>query len=462
MKKSIFKILFLLFSYIFSLLIIYMALTNTGIFEKRLKSKIKILSHEMSKNIEKALSKSKSITEAIMNDPNIKLIFFQMEIGGNKREYIGYLSRLRSSVNNMYKIVLLKHDGSFFVSSEYFENDFKEFSIAKKFIKPGKITFFGSFDVLYSISEFYDQRGILKGYLIIGWYKDLFKQYNIDSKNIKFIQDLILINFPDKINKINIESSIFVKKALVSEKINNYNLTLLLYKSIQGIDSLNIIVILLLVIFSLMITLWFLIDLLSSRKIKEIEEIKDEILYNIENENQYFVNYNQNINSEIDQKEKMYLQEEKHKYEEIESEIVPISGILAERSVATVREIFEFVKDRMKINKVMLMNRTEDGFIQTISEGFETSDFAIYFTDKVWDKFISKGKAVSIKGDIKELYELGGRLKDDLFEITIFPILDMFGNVMHLILTGRRWTENDPGLEVKKDVFSKIKYLKVE
>lgn len=466
MKRSVLKILFLLVSYVVSFLIIYMALTNTGIFENRLKAKMKAISHEMRKSFEKVLSKCELVSSAVLNDPNIKLIFFQFEIEGNKREYIGYLSKLRSSVNNVYKIALLRPDGSLFVSSEYFEKEFKEFSLAKKYLKPDKITFFGSFDVLYSISSFYDQRGILKGYLVIGWYKDMFKQYNIDLKNVKFVQDLILVNFPDEIRKINVESSFFIDRALVSEKISKYGLSILLYKPISSFDLLNVIVVVLLILFSLMITVWFLVDFINNKKMKMFEEIKDEILYGIEGG----INYQQESMlygeySKIDALEekgnKVY-EEEKHKYEEIEADIVPVSGELAQGNVLSVREVFDFVISKLRISKVMLMRRVEDGFVEVISEGFETSDFVIYFTDKVWEKFLSKGKAVSIKGDIKELYELGARLKDELFEITIFPVLDMFRNVLHLLVTGRKWTENDPGIEAKKEVFAKVKYLVIQ
>lgn len=470
MKKGL-PIVFLILSYAISSLVIYMALTDTGIFKKRLEAKLRFTISESAKGFEKNLVKCKSITEALAKDPNIKLIFFQSEIGGNKREYITYLSRLRSSINFVYKVILLNPDGSFLISSEYFDREFKEFIVAQKYLRDKDFVFFGSFDILYSISKVYDQRGVGKGYIVVGWYKDLFKQPSVDSKNIKFVQDLILLNFPEKITKDMMDSSMFSKKALISYNLKDYGLTLLLFKSNIGIDILNIIIIILCLIFALLITVWFIITFVSDRKIQVMEEIRDEVLSGVEQSFSSSMNHSSDVDylhktssptlSSFATEEPSY-GEERYKYEEIETDIVPYTGKLAERNVATVEEVFEFLMDRLGVRKVMFMKRTEDGFVEVNSQGFETQDLGIYFTDKVWERFLSRGKAVSIKGDIKELYEIGNRIKDDLFEITIFPILDSFGDVRYLFVVGRRWTENEPGLEVKKEVFSKIKYLIIQ
>ncbi len=88
--------------------------------------------------------------------------------------------------------------------------------------------------------------------------------------------------------------------------------------------------------------------------------------------------------------------------------------------------------------------------------------FIYLFQIKFGKEFLSKGKAVSIKGDIKGLYELGPRFKDDLFEIVIFPIIDAFGDARALFLAGRKWTENEAGLDVKKELYSRIKHLIID
>ncbi|MEN2998103.1 MAG: hypothetical protein ABDH28_03600 [Brevinematia bacterium] len=461
------KVVLLIISYVVSSAIVYMALTDSGVFEKRLESRLRIASKEVLKSFNKTLAKCKSITEAVSKDPNIKLIFLQAEIGGNKREYIGYLSRLRSSIAHVYKVVLLTADGNFLVSSEYFETEFKEFPVVRRYFDKRDFVFFGSFDVLYSIFKIYDQRGVEKGYVAVGWYKDLFKQPNLDTKSLKFVQDLVLVNFPDKVIGKVTGSTEFAKKAIVSEEVKEYGLTLLFFKPNVGLDPLKVIVIILSLAFTLLITIWFIVSILSDKKVEVMEEIREEVLSGMESGlmESYVDLYPQDQytkeTSVIPLEKKEHI-EERYRYEEIETDIVPFVGGLAERNVATVNEVFEYLLQKLGVKKVMFMRRAEDGFVQISSVGFETNQFVVYFTDKVWDKFLSKGKAVSIKGDIKELYELGGRIVDDLFEIILFPVLDVSEQVRYLFVAGRRWTENEPGLEVKKEVFSKIKYLSIE
>lgn len=466
MRNITLKILFVIISYIVSSVIIYMALTDSGIFRSRFENKLKTISVETVKGFQKTLDKCKVITESISKDPNIKLILFQSEIGGNRREYINYLSRLRSSVANVYKIIVLRNDGSFIVSSDYFDREFREFQLAKKYFNNQDIVFFGNFDILYSIIKVYDQRGIERGYVVVGWYKDMFKQSTFDVKNLKFVQNLILINFPEKITKETFESSVFVKKAIINENIKRYNLSVLFFKSNITLDPLNIIIIILSLLFSLMITLWFITTLFAERKIETVKEIEEEVFSSIEDN--FYQSSLKEENKDYLESDYSYLPssqqsyEDRYKYEEIESDIMPYQGSLAEREVFSVRDAFDYIYSRLGISKIMFMRRVEDGFVQTESIGFETDDFVILFSDKVWEKFLSKGKAVSIKGDIKELYELGSRIKDDLFELTIFPVIDSFGDVRYLFVVGRKWTENEPGLELKKEVFSKIKYIIIQ
>lgn len=464
MKKTILKGLFVILSYAVVSVIVYMALTDSGIFRKRFENRLKTISTETVEGFEKCLDKCRKITEALSKDPNIRLILFHAEIGGNRREYISYLSRLRSSIENVYRIILLKSDGSFVVSSDYFDREFREFTLVRRYFDRKDIVFFGSFDILYSIIRIYDQRGVEKGYLVVGWYKDMFRQSTFDVKNLKFIQNLILINFPEKITKEMIESNVFVKKAVISERIEDYDLSILFFKSNLTLDPLNIGVIILSLIFSLVITLWFITNLFTEKKIETFKEIEEEVLSEIES-SVYQGSFEKESKEYLVDKE-TYLPsgegyEERYRYEEIETDIVPYRGGLAEREVFSVGEVFEYISSKLGMNKIMFMRRVEDGFVQARSVGFETEDFVILFTDKVWEKFLSKGKAVSIKGDIKELYELGSRIKDDLFELTIFPVVDSFGEVRYLFVVGRRWTENEPGLEVKREVFSRIKYVTI-
>lgn len=464
MKKGSLRLLLLVLAYAITSVIVYMALTNTGLFSKRIESKIKSVSSQIVKNFDNKLSSCKSITETISKDPNINLIFFQTEVGGNRREYINYLSRLRSSVKNMYKIVLVDKEGNFLISSDYFDNDFREFRLIERYLRKRDFTFFGNFDVIYSVMRIYDQRGIEKGYVAIGWYKDFFEQSYFDPKNLKFVQDLVLINAPEKLTKESIyeNSSLLERKALITEKIDDHNLKLLFFKYSIGLDALNIITIVLSLVFALIITIWFIVSLIGEKNSQVLEEVKESFLSEVEESltKGYdtssaiagSIGYNTPYNAG-----RLPQVESGHEYETIESDIVPFRGEIAERNVATVGEIFEYLKENLKISKVMFMRRVEDGFVQTASEGFETEDFVIYFSDKVWQKFLSNHKAVSIKGDIKELYELGDRIKDDLFEIIIFPVTDSFGDVRYLFVAGRKWTENEQGLAIKKEVFSKIK-----
>lgn len=202
------------------------------------------------------------------------------------------------------------------------------------------------------------------------------------------------------------------------------------------------------------------------KKIETVKEIEEEVFSSIEDN--FYQSSLQEENKDYLESDYSYLPssqqgyEDRYKYEEIESDIMPYNGSLAEREVFSVRDAFDYIYSRLGISKIMFMRRVEDGFVQTESIGFETDDFVILFSDKVWEKFLSKGKAVSIKGDIKELYELGSRIKDDLFELTIFPVVDSFGDVRYLFVVGRKWTENEPGLELKKEVFSKIKYIIIQ
>lgn len=464
MKRGFLRLLLLVLAYAIVSVIIYMALTNTGLFSVRVESKIKSVSSQIVKSFDNKLSSCKSITETISKDPNINLIFFQTEVGGSRREYINYLSRLRSSVKNMYKIVLINKEGEFLISSDYFDSDFREFRLIEKYLKKKDFTFFGSFDVIYSVMRIYDQRGVERGYVAIGWYKDFFEQSYLDSRNLKFIQDLILINAPDKLTKefIYENSSLLEKKALITEKIDNYNLKLLFFGYSIGLDAINILTIVLSLVFALVVTIWFIVSLIGDKNSQILEEVKDTFLSEVErNLAKEYGSSSTNIGS-IEYNTPYDLRrlpqvESSHEYEAIETDIVPFRGEIAERNVATVSEIFEYLKETLRISKVMFMRRVEDGFVQVVSEGFETEDFAIYFSDKVWQKFLSNHKAVSIKGNIKELYELGDRIKDDLFEIIIFPIIDSFGDVRYLFVVGRKWTENDQGLAAKKEAFSRIK-----
>jgi len=195
MIKYLPKVLLLVLSYVIAGLIIYMALTNTGFFKKRLENKLSSVSFEVKKNITKVLDSVYSIVNKLSSDPTIRLIFFQTEVGGNKREYIAYLSKLRSSISYTYKVVLLDKDGNFLVSSDYGDTEFKEFELAKKLMGTNEHIFFGSGEVIYSIKKVYDSSGIFLGYLALGMYKDFFLRSSPNSiKDVRFIQDTILIN----------------------------------------------------------------------------------------------------------------------------------------------------------------------------------------------------------------------------------------------------------------------------
>ncbi|MCX8029392.1 MAG: hypothetical protein N2712_05275 [Brevinematales bacterium] len=465
-KENAYKIVFLIVSYIIVGIIVYMALTNTGIFKYRVESKLKSVSSDIVRNFSNRLSSCKSITESVARDPSVRLIFFQMQIEGNRRDFINYLSRLRSSIKNAYKVVLIDNNGNFLVSSDYFDKDFNEFRLAQKYLLKNDFVFFGSFDVVYSITKIYDQRGVSIGYLAIGWYKDFFEQPYFEIKNLKFIQDLIVVNAPEKLSEESVKenSSLLVKNSIISENLKNYNLKLLFFRYSMGFDILNVAIIVLSIIFALFVTVWVLISLVSDRNIKIYEDVRESVLSEVDKSFESMSNLSNYSSSEyaISDKQDFALEDSRYKYEPIESDIVPFHGYITEKAIATVSEIFTYIKDSLKITKVMFMRKTEDGFVQVASEGFETEDFVIYFSDKIWEKFLSKGKAVSIKGDIKELYELGSRLKDELFEIIVFPVIDSFGDIKYLFVAGRRWTENEQGINVKKEIFSKIKYVMID
>ncbi|MGC8964661.1 MAG: hypothetical protein ACP5KI_04790 [Brevinematia bacterium] len=475
MKARIFKFSILVITYIASGILIYMALTNSGIFQKRLETKFKSISNELAISISKKINSCVSATTTLSRDTNIKLILYQKDISGNRRDYINYLSRLRSSIKYVYKIILLDKNENFLISSDYSDSEFKEFELAKKYIKDD-IGLFGNINILYTISKVYDDNGLFLGYIAIGWYEDFLKTILPKAlQNIKFVQDLILVNPTESIYK-NIQStrkeSVYTYRQemfLFSKPIKDYNLSIVFFKNGFELDFLNIITVVIVLVLALLITLWFIIDLIEGKKVEFAEEIKDSVFSNIEGS---FSNiYESESNIYIDEKKKEELkklaeeltnEEDRYKYEEIEANIVTYQGNIQEREVSTIEEIFDYIVQKLGVEKIMFLRRTEDGFTQIKSRGFETQDFYISFSDKVWDKFLSKGKAVSIKGDIKELYELGPRIKDDLFEIIIFPIIDSFGEVRSLFLAGRKWTENEAGLEAKKEIYSRIKNLIIE
>ncbi len=142
-----------------------------------------------------------SITKTLSKDPNIKLILYQADISGNKRDYINYLSRLRSSIKYAYKIILLDKNENFLISSDYTDNEFKEFELAKNYIKDDA-GFFGNINVFYTIKKIYDDNGLFLGYIVVGWYEDFLKNVLPKSmSNVKFVQDLILINPIDSLPK---------------------------------------------------------------------------------------------------------------------------------------------------------------------------------------------------------------------------------------------------------------------
>lgn len=478
MKKSVFKFVILLLTYVISGILVYMALTNSGLFQKRLEGKFKTISNEISVSIIKKIDSCVSLTKTLSKDPNIKLILYQADISGNKRDYINYLSRLRSSIKYVYKIILIDKNENFLISSDYSDKEFKEFELAKKYIK-GDSGFFGNINVFYTINRVYEDNGLLLGYIIVGWYEDFLKNILPNNmRNIKFLQDLILINPIDSVSK-NIQTlkkeNIYTYRQevfLFSKPIEKYNLSVIFFKKGFEPDLLNILTVIISIIFALLITIWFIVELVEEKKVEFAEEIKDSVFSNIEeNLSKGDEEYGGNIY--IDEKKREELRKlaeeftneggDRYKYEEIESDIVPYQGTgIQEREVATIDETFDYIIQKLGVEKVMYLRRTEDGFIEIKSRGFETQDFYISFLDKVWEKFLSKGKAVSIKGDIKELYELGPRIKDDLFEIIIFPIIDSFGNVRSLFLAGRKWTENEAGLDVKKELYSRIKHLIIE
>ncbi len=469
MIKHLPKVLLLVLSYVVAGLVIYMALTNTGFFKKRLENKLSSVSLEVKKNITKVLDSIYSVVNKLSSDPTIRLIFFQTEVGGNKREYITYLSRIRSSISYAYKVVLLDKDGNFLVSSDYSDTEFKEFELAQKFLKTNEHVFFGSGEVIYSIKKVYDSSGIFLGYLALGMYKDLFLRSSPNSmKDVRFIQDTILINrdfermtSPKDVKKISKDS------LLVSHKIDKYNLSLLFFKKANELDLLNTITLFLALLFALTITIWFIVSVSAYNRAKYVEKIQSVI--SSENENLYEESYSSITIDEKKREELKKLAEEltsedenKYKFEEIETNLAYVGGNLMERDVATVDEIFDYIMQKLKVKKVMYMRRTEDGFIQNKSVGFNTSGFYITFNDKIWEKFLSLGKAVIVKGNIRDLYELGDRFSDDLFEIMVFPVVDSFGDVRHIFLAGRTWDETESSIEDKKEIATKVKNLLIE
>jgi hypothetical protein len=69
---------------------------------------------------------------------------------------------------------------------------------------------------------------------------------------------------------------------------------------------------------------------------------------------------------------------------------------------------------------------------------------------------------VIVKGNIRDLYELGDRFSEDLFEIMVFPVVDSFGDVRHLFVAGRTWDEAEATVEDKKEIATRIKNLFIE
>jgi sensor domain CHASE-containing protein len=469
MIKYLPKVLLLVLSYVIAGLIIYMALTNTGFFKKRLENKLSSVSFEVKKNITKVLDSVYSIVNKLSSDPTIRLIFFQTEVGGNKREYIAYLSKLRSSISYTYKVVLLDKDGNFLVSSDYVDTEFKEFELAKKLMGTNEHIFFGSGEVIYSIKKVYDSSGIFLGYLALGMYKDLFLRSSPNSiKDVRFIQDAILINSDlESLTKLKDIKKISKDSLLISHKIDKYNLSLLFFKRANELDLLNIITLFLALLFALTITIWFIVSIFAYNRAKYVEEIQSAI--SSENENLFEESYS---SIKIDEKKREELKklaeeltsedENKYKFEEIETNLAYVGGDLMERDIATVDEVFEYIMQKLKVKKVMYMRRTEDGFIQNKSVGFNTSGFYITFNDKIWGKFLSLGKAVIVKGNIRDLYELGDRFSEDLFEIMVFPVVDSFGDVRHLFVAGRTWDEAEATVEDKKEIATRIKNLFIE
>jgi len=470
MGKHSLKIVLLILSYIIAGILIYMSLTNTGLFKKRLETKFKDISTEVTKNITKILDSIYSIIDKLSNDPTIKLAFFQTEIGGNKREYIVFLSKIRSNISYAYKVILLDKNGNFMISSDYGDNEFKEFEIAKKFLDKEDHVFFGSGDVIYSIKKVYDSTGIFLGYLAIGMYKDLFlKSFPSYVRDIKFIQDTILINSDiESFKNIKDLKRLSNSSLLISNDVQKYKISVLFFKKSNEIDALNITILLISLFFALSVTIWFIVSISTYNRLKYVEEVENTL------SGEEAKNYEDYSTLRIDENKKEELRklaeeltsdtsgEDKYKFEEIDTNLAQFGGNIAERDVASVNEIFEFIIQKLKVSKVMYMKRVEDGFVQNRSVGFNTNDFFITFKDKVWEKFLSAGKTVIVKGNIKELYELGNRISDELFEIVIFPVVDSFGDVRHLFVTGRSWDEPESSIEDKRTIATRIKNILIE
>ncbi len=492
MRKSFIYLLFLVLSYVLAFVLIYMSLTNTGIFQKRLEAKFKDLSVSMANSMKKILSQILDMTRKFSGDLYVKTILIEKNIGGNRREYINYLSRMRSNIDYLYKIVLLDNEGNFIVSSSFQENEFPEFELAKQYILDREFAFFGNRSVIYAIYKSYDATGKLLGYVVTGWHEDLFMSKLTGSlKSIKFIQDLVLVNSSQVIQLQNFDSE-YSKKLkdkilstsgttlITSKTIDEYNIGILFFKSGSEIDFLNILVVIISIILALMVTLLFIVYVLSDRRLRYVEEIKEATLDDIEKMRGYESSIldEETANIHLDEKKKEELKrlasevtgesleefsDQSYKFEEIETPLVPSQGGgISELSVFKVDEAFEFIKNNLNVKKVMYLKKKENMFIQVESDGFVEKSFFISQNDKVWKVFLSKGKAISVKGSIKELYELGPRIQDDVFEIIILPVLDTFGEVKHIFMAARSWADSEISSEDKRYVASKLKTVFID